>query len=252
LSGYKNKGNLSMRLIMTNLLIAAMLAFSAASAGAITLTMGSNVPVGGSLSPGDQLIVTVSLDVEGFTGITLLSTGVVFSDAFSSGRLTYNQGASTTTSYTLYNPNTAAKGQPANGEFLTAASTCGGYPNGGTGCDFWVGVMDQVNVDFISTDLAAGTSQPTGATAGQGTTSGGVLATLIFDVPLDATDGAFNIGISITAPGNVIGIPGGGTTTATLAGGGEFFVPEPGLASLSLAALLTLTGLRTRARRKQL
>ncbi len=240
-----------MRLIMTNLLIAALLAFSAASAGALTLTMGSNVPVGGSLSPGDQLIVTVSLDTNGDTGVTLLSTGVVFTDAFASGRLIYDQGASSTASYTLFNPNTAAKGQPNNGIFLTAASTCGGYPSGGTGCSFWVGVMDQVNVDFIATDLATGYSQATGATAGQGITSGGVLATLVFDVPLDATDGAFNVGISITAPGNVIGLPGGQSGTATLVGGGQFFVPEPGLASLSLAALLTLTGLRTRARRKQ-
>jgi hypothetical protein len=241
-----------MRLIMTNLLIAALLAFSAASAGALTLTMGSNVPVGGTLSPGDQLIVTVSLDTNGDTGITLLSTGVVFTDAFASGRLTYNQGASSTASYTLYNPNTAAKGQPSNGEYLQAASTCGGYPGGGAGCAFWVGVMDQVNVDYVSTSFSAGTSQGTGSTAGQGVTSGGVLATLVFDVPSGATEGAFNVGISITAPGNVVGLPGGASGTATLVGGGEFFVPEPGLASLSLAALLTLTGLRTRARRKQL
>ena len=99
--------------------------FTASQASAIALSLGG--ANGQIVANGDQVAITVSLDTEGDTGVTLLSVGVLFDDTL----LSYNQGASSTASYTLYNPNTATKGQPNNGEFLTAASTCGGYPSGG-------------------------------------------------------------------------------------------------------------------------
>jgi hypothetical protein len=228
-----------MRIFVTSMLATALLFFSAASASAIALTLGG--ANGQTVANGDQVSITVSLDVEGATGITLLSVGVSFDNT----RLAYNQGASSTASYTLYNANTAAKGLPSNGEYLQAASTCGGYPGGGTGCSFWVGVTDQVNVDYVATDLTAGTSQGTGATAGQGTTSGGVLATLIFDVI--GTEGTANIDISITAPGNVIGLPGGASGTASLAGSGTVVIPEP---TTALLVGLGLAGLAVAGRRR--
>jgi len=228
-----------MRIFVSSMLAMALMVFSAASASAIALTLGG--ANGQIVANGDQVSITVSLDVEGATGITLLSVGVDFDNT----RLSYNKGASSTASYTLYNANTAAKGQPSNGEYLQAASTCGGYPGGGTGCSLWVGVTDQVNVDFISTDLNLGTSQGTGATAGQGNTSGGVLATLIFDVI--GTSGVANIGISITSPGNVIGLPGGASGTASLAGSGTVVIPEP---TTALLVGLGLMGLAVAGRRQ--
>jgi hypothetical protein len=51
--------------------------------------------------------------------------------------------------------------------------------------------------------------------------------------------------LSVTSPGNTIALGGGGQGVATLV-----VVPEPGIAGLSLAALLTVTTLRVRGRRK--
>ena len=224
---------------MAGLAVAAAFLLGASSASALALSLGG--ANGQIVANGDQVSITVSLDTEGDTGITLLSVGVVFDDT----RLSYNQSLSSTASYTLYNKNTAGKGNPSNGEYLQAASTCGGYPGGGTGCSFWVGVTNQVNVDYVATDLATGYSQATGATAGQGITSGGLLATLIFDVI--GTDGVANIDISITAPGNVIGLPGGASGTASLAGSGTVVIPEPTTALLVAFGLvgLGIAGRRT-------
>jgi len=190
-----------------------LLVASAASAISFTLA-GAN---GQAVTVGDQVTVTVTLDTEATLGITLLSIGVLFDDT----RLAYNKAASSATSYMFYGIGT--KGSPNN--FLTASATCGGFPspNGyyssSGSCEIRVGTTNQVNLDFVSNDLAVGTSSANTGVA--------LLATLVFDVLDNA--GSAAIGLSQTSPGNIIGQPGGGSTTATLLGSGSVCInPIPG------------------------
>ncbi|HIF99494.1 MAG TPA: hypothetical protein EYQ54_21140, partial [Myxococcales bacterium] len=83
-----------MRLFVINLLAAALLAFSVGSATALEITLDNSS--GSSLS---QVSVTVFIDTEALTGITLLSIGVLFDDT----EITFNQAASANVqSYALF------------------------------------------------------------------------------------------------------------------------------------------------------
>ncbi len=231
-----------MRLIVINLLAVALLSFSAGTASAILFTLDGLD--GQSLTPGGQVTVTVELDTETTVGITVMSSGVLFDDT----KLTYNPGASQATSYLLY-------GGRGGGGFLKAAQTCGGYPSpGGQGTNSGscqLALPGQINVDYVSADLSNGT-QNTGMS---------MLVTLVFDVIASADDGTDLIWQTATAPGNVVGQPGGEKTFPSLGGkaldgtGGVMafdhtIVPEPAMASLALAAILTVGGLRRRERRR--
>ena len=225
-----------MRLFTINLLASALLVFGASSAGAISLTVAGVAPIdlaaSTEVAQGDTFEVTMTLDTQLTIGITLLSIGVLFDDT----QLEYNRDLSSTTSYILY-------GGKGGGGYLNALATCGGgygVPGAGSGCSLRVNTTDQVNVDYVSTNL-------TGGTANTGVVQ---LVTLSFTVLAEAAGGPAHITLSQTSPGNVIGQPGGTSTTGTLLGSGSVTVPEPGLAGLSLAALLTLGGLRIRARRR--
>ena len=212
-----------MRLFMINMLATALLLFGASSASALAISLGGATATAGV---GSQVSVTVSMDTESTTGITLLSVGVLFDDA----ELSYNQGASTTTSYILY-------GGKGGGGYMKASSTCGGYPQTApAGCSIRVGTTNQVNVDFVSVDLTNGT-QNTGAT---------LLATLVFDVTA-VGDGSAAISLSLTSPGNVIGLPGGASGTATLSGNGVVTTPEP---TTALLVGLGLMGLGVAGRKR--
>jgi len=214
--------------------VLALLLIGASSAKSISLTLAG--AHGQVVESGGQVSVTVTLDTETTTGITLLSIGVLFDDA----RLAYNKAASSATSYMFYVP--PSKGNPNN--FLKASTTCGGYPSPGGyysnsgACSLRVNTTNQVNLDFVSADLAAGTS---------GTNSGvSLLATLVFDVL--ASPGSAAITLSQTSPGNVIGQPGGGSTTATLIGDGSVnVIPEP---TTALLVGLGLAGLGVAGRRR--
>ena len=227
-----------MRMFIVNLLAAALLAFSASSAGAISLALAG--ADGQTVNPGEQFSVTVTLDTEATTGITLMSIGVLFDDT----KVAYVKEATetTTTSYILY-------GGKGGGGYMKANTTCGGYPvvpPGSAGCTIRVGTTNQVNVDYVSVDLTGGT-QNTGVVQ---------LVTLAFDV-LAGASGNADFSLTQLSPGNVIGQPGGESTTATLTPDGDngqadfVVVPEPGVAGLSLAALLTVGGLRIRSRQRR-
>ena len=203
---------------VAGLVVAAAFLLGASSASAISLTSaGAN---GQLVAVGDQVTITVTLDTEGTSGITLLSTGVIFDDNI----LTYNSGASSSTSYILY---VAGK---AGGPFMAAAAD----PP-----ELRFGTSNQVNVDFVGTDLTNGTNAATGTAAGQGNQPGGLLATLVFDVT-GLGDGVADIYLSITSPGNVLALAGGNTATPTLAGAGTAITPEPTTALLVGLGLLGL------------
>jgi len=222
----KYQGDIWMRILINRLLVTGLLFFfSAASASAITLTLGG--AGGQDVTPGGTTSVTLTLDTDATTGITLMSIGVLFDDT----RLSYDQNASSTTSYILY-------GGKGGGGYMKASSTCGGYPQTApAGCSIRVGTTNQVNVDYVSVDLTNGT---------QNTGSGVLLVTLVFNVL--ANPGSAAITLSQSSPGNVIGQPGGASTTATLAGSGSVnVIPEP---TTALLVGLGLAGLAVAGRRK--
>jgi hypothetical protein len=222
----KYQGDIWMRILINRLLVTGLLFFfSAASASAVTLTLGG--AGGQDVTPGGTTSVTLTLDTDATTGITLMSIGVLFDDT----RLSYDQAASSTTSYILY-------GGKGGGGYMKASSTCGGYPQTApAGCTIRVGTTNQVNVDYVSVDLTNGT---------QNTGSGILLVTLVFNVL--ANPGSAAISLSQTSPGNVVGQPGGASTTATLAGSGSVnVVPEP---TTALLVGLGLAGLAVAGRRK--
>ena len=199
------------------LALLALLVLSAGQASAVSITM-SDLPAKADVL--DQVSVDVSLDTgAGVSGITLLSIGVIYSDS----QLSYRQDLSSTTSYILYN---------GRGSYMYAASTCGGgygSPTAGEGCVPVNGVPNQVNIDFICTDLLGGTDY----------TGHSHLATLIFDVIAEG-DGLAEIELTLTGPGNVLGVAGGATLPVKLIGGGAIAVPEPGTALLLGAGLAAL------------
>jgi hypothetical protein len=200
-----------MRLFIINLIAVGLLTFTAGTASAVSLTLAG--ADGQTVGIGDQVTVTMTLDTEATVGITLLSIGVLFDDT----RLVYRPDLSTSNGagsatgapltgngYILYDA--GAKG---GGAYLAAAITCGGgygSPTAGAGCQ--LALPGQVNADYVNGDLSNGT--------GAGNVGIAQMATFVFEVIADAPDGVAFIDLTQTAAGNVIGQPGGGSTTATL------------------------------------
>jgi hypothetical protein len=204
-----------MRFFITNLLATAMVVFAAGSASAISLTLaGAN---GQLVSVGGQVTVTVTLDTGATTGLVLLSTGVLFDDEI----LNYNSAASSAPTYILYVNGKTPYMQPA-----------------ANPPELRFGTTNQVNVDWVATNLQDGTG---------GTDAASLLATLVFDV-VSLGDGTADIGLSITSPGNIVQLAGGVNTTATLNGSGTVITPEP---TTALLVGLGLLGLGVAGRRRE-
>jgi hypothetical protein len=199
---------------VTFLLASCAFSVFASPAGAIEISLDSIPAVGQTVNGNshEKLVVMVSLDTEGFAGITLLSVAVLFDPQ----QLSYNRAESTTTDYLLSN-----EGRRPN-SYLYPAITCD--DSGGLGCALTINATNQVNVDFLASDLIKGTSSATGTSEESDFESipGGLLATLVFDVAPTAVTGGADVTLSLTAPGNVIGTAHGGSGTATLVGGGSY------------------------------
>jgi hypothetical protein len=222
-----------MRIFAINVLVTALLAFGASSAGAISITLtGAN---GQDVVNGDLVTVTMTLDTEATVGITLLSIATLFDDS----QLLYRDDLSTSnggSGYILYDA-----GAKNGGNYLSSAVTCGGgygSPTVGAGCV--LSLPGQTNVDYVAGDLATGT--------GAGNAGVAQMATLVFQVT--GTSGFASIALSQTSPGNVIGQPGGTSTTGTLGSGagGVNIIPEP---TTALLVGLGLAGLGIAGRRRE-
>ncbi|MCS5636446.1 MAG: PEP-CTERM sorting domain-containing protein [Myxococcota bacterium] len=207
--------------------VAALLGASNASAISLSLA-GAN---GQLVTPGTQVTVTVSLDTEGTAGIGLFSVGVIFDDAI----LSYNASLSSASSYVLYN-----------GPFVPHLVPFSGPPQ------LFGGTTDQVNVDFVATDLLTGS-------AGSGDTYSGLvvigtgtvapLANLVFDV-VALGDGIADIRLTLGAGGNGFWMANGMSPSVTFGPAGDgadgwVITPEP---TTALLLGLGLGGMAARRR----
>ena len=212
---------LVMPLLVMALLVMTLLA-GTATAATITLSGAS-----GKADVQGQVSLDVDLDTgSGLSGITLLSIGVLYS----TDQLAYRQDLSSTSSYILYNGKGSA--------YMYAASTCGGGyggPTAGQGCQPIPAIPNQINIDFVCTDLTGGTDY----------TGQAHLATLVFDV-IAVGDGKAEVWLSLTAPGNVLGVAGGASLPADLIGSGAITIPEPSTALLVASGLTSLGLFRRR------
>jgi hypothetical protein len=180
-----------MRLLIINLLAAAMLVFTAATASAVRVDIVS-ASDGGQVGNGGQIIIDVHYDSEGVADVAVLGTGVYFNTA----AVSYNQAASTTNTYLLYTKSKAAYLIPTPG-FCSAVTNCVIWPGGGP---------TKVKVDFSSNKLPGGVPGVTGSSFGA--ISPTLMTRLVFDV-IDASQEARFVLSMDAAQGDVLAVSGG-------------------------------------------
>jgi len=203
-----------MRLLITNVLAAALLLFGAAGANAFSTSM-TNSWGGGVASVGDTVQMTVTFDTDGLNNVSLLSVSVLFDDAI----MAYDGGTSGT--YALY---TGGKGA----SYLKPASTNNG---------FRVGTTNQILLDWQNNIL------PGGAAASGSFT----MSTLTFTVQA-LGDGLADFTLSATSPGNTLFLADETYPTNNLSGSFAVITPEP---TTALLVGLGLMGLGVAGRRRE-
>ena len=216
-----------MRLIQTIALTGLTLLFAASSANAWQVRMESS-SAGGQIGVGDTVTVTVDFNTDGSTDLLALGVGLIFDNEF----FTYDQGASSNTTYLLYSNSKTA--------WLEPASTCGG--NSGSGCNLYLTNPNQVQLDFLSTKVAQG---PTGGIP-NASTGFENLSTLVFTATKEGTTGFSFLFDPVF--GGALGLADGQQPNLELGEGFSVVVPEPGLALMSIAALGTIALVRRNRR----
>jgi hypothetical protein len=226
----ETEGEVWMRLLIVNLLAAALLVFTAATASAVSVTMVS-AQDGGAVGNGGQIIIDINYDSQGTADVAVLGTGVYFNPA----AVSYNQAASTTNSYLLYTKSKAAYLIPTPG-FCDAVTNCVIWPGGGP---------TKVKVDFSSNKLPGGVPGVTGGSFGA--ISPILLTRLVFDVIDDSQTAVFTLSMD-TLQGDVLALSGGVIIPLGLGADVVVNVPEP---TTALLIGLGLVGLGVAGRRNR-
>jgi hypothetical protein len=207
-----------MRYLLISSVTALSMLLSAVTASAYTTTMAPEAGInpGDTVNVGQVFDVFVEFDTDGSADVSLLSVSVIFDPEV----VRFIQSDAESPTYVLY---TGGKGA----SYLKPAATNNSIR---------VGTVDQTLQDWQNNVL------PGGAAASGFFT----MAALPFQA---RQSGTANFSLSNSSPGNTLFLGDGTFGTNNLQGDFTLTVPEPTSASLSVAALLTLAGIRMRSRK---
>ena len=221
-----------MRQFVVSAVVALMFVFSVSTASAFE----TSIFVDGSSSAeiGDTMDIVVDFSTLGddpYVGIELVSVSVLFDTSL----VTYNQQDSLTPTYALY-----VSGGKGN-QYLVPATT---------NLTLRTGTTDQILLDWLNSSLPGGNRDQCGLynTTGTGPACGFTMAILNFTA---INNGLANFDLCNDCPGNRLQLLDGSNPANNLVGTGglSIQIPEPTAASLSIFALLSMAGLRIRAKR---
>ncbi|MFL2935330.1 MAG: hypothetical protein ACJZ7Z_01250 [Myxococcota bacterium] len=222
-----------MRQFVVSAVVALMFVFSVSTASAFETSIFVDGP--SSAEIGDTMDIVVDFSTVGddpYVGIELVSVSVLFNTSL----VTYNQQSSLTPSYALY-----VSGGKGNAYLLPAT----------TNLTLRANTNDQILMDWQNSSLPGGNRDRCGNYLFEGVSElecGFTMAILNFTA---ISNGLANFDLSNSSPGNILQLSDGSRPENVLAGTGSVSIqiPEPTAASLSIFALLSMAGLRIRAKR---